>query len=197
MKKGLASLILAVMLVATSAVQAQADIGLKGIGGRLGFVSIESNIGSTLTFGAVADLGTIIPNLGLQANVDFWTKSDEASSRFGTTTATVKSSWRDITLSGRALYEFPVSSPTLTPFAGGGLAFHFYSFDVEYSDNINNPFFNDLDTSSSDLEIGVDLGGGAKFAMSPKMDILAEAYYRIGGADHFAIAVALLFGMGG
>ncbi len=45
----------------------QTDIGLKGIGVKIGYVSPEDPVESTVGFGAVANLGQIISNIKFDA----------------------------------------------------------------------------------------------------------------------------------
>ena len=50
----------------------QANIGFKGIGGKVGLVMPEDPIESTFGLGVVANLGTITPDIHLDAFIDFW-----------------------------------------------------------------------------------------------------------------------------
>ena len=68
---------LTILFVLAFAVTAftQSNIGLNGIGGKIGYVDPEGDMESTIGFGAVADLGTITPKIALEADVFYWGKS--------------------------------------------------------------------------------------------------------------------------
>jgi len=155
---------------------AQSDIGLKGIGGRLGFAMPEDPIDNTIGFGAVADLGTISPVIGLDAFIDFWSK--------GYDVATAEWKYTEIAFGAMAKYLFPVDG-AIKPYAGGGLALHYGK--VSWDD----PYFGDF--SDSDTDLGIHLAGGVEKAFSPSMTGFAEAKYAIGGADYFFISAGVVF----
>ncbi len=153
----------ALIFFLTTSVQAQPGIGFKGIGGKLGLVS-PSAISSTIGFGVFADLGTIAPNIQLEANIDYWSKS-----------TTSISSFRDIAFGGIARYMFDVNNPALKPFAEGGLSLHFLKSDTDEID-----FFGQTaNFSASTTKLGFDLGGGLLYQISPQLDLLAELKYRL------------------
>lgn len=87
-----------------------ADIGFKGIGGKVGLVMPGGFADNTVGFGVLVDLGTIIPSLKLEACADYWSRSysDIASSNV-------------INIGPTAKYHFPISK--FSAFAGGGLVF--------------------------------------------------------------------------
>ena len=98
-------------ILAVAAVGNAADIGLKGIGGKIGLVMPEGGADNTLGLGVVADLGTIVPQLRLEGFADYWGDS------WGT--APYECSWSTITIGGTAKYDFPIEA-AFTPFVGGG-----------------------------------------------------------------------------
>lgn len=51
---------------------ADSDIGLKGIGGRLGIVDPQGAYNSTVTFGMVFDFGTLAPGLHWDGAITYW-----------------------------------------------------------------------------------------------------------------------------
>lgn len=181
-------------IICSASLSAQTEIGLKGIGGKAGLVNIEGNAGSALGFGLIVDLGTIIPNLGIQANIDFWNKTFDNGS-FGNNE--VKAKWRDIAIAVNSQYFFPLSNTAFRPFASGGLALHMFKASTEGVPESNfggQSFGGDVSATSSG--IGFDIGGGALFNMSPRMDLLGELKYRVGEADHLSIKVGALFKLG-
>lgn len=178
---------LALAAVISVPASAQADIGFKGVGGQLGLISIsEGDAGSTIGFGAFAELGTIMPNLALQAGVDFWSKS------WDTGNSDVEYSWRDIAIGAAVRYEFPINNPKLVPYAMGGLALHFFNAEVTSTNN----FFGDFSSDASSTDLGVDLGGGARYKMNDQFTLIGQILYRLADADVFAIMVGGSFALG-
>src|SRR5262249_50614292 len=121
------------------------------------------NLGGTVGVGVFADHGTIVPRLGLESRIDFWSASDEA---FGTKVTT-----SDVTLGARAKYYFEVSHPTLRPFAGAGLGLHLLHSKVDITGFGS--------ASSSDTKLGLDLGGGVAMPMNSAWDFTGELWYGI------------------
>src|SRR5712691_2347988 len=107
---------------ATRTAHTGADFGLKCVGGEVGFVSPE-NINGTFQFGAFASLETIAPGVAMSSHVDYWSHSEGMSG--------VDASIRDITIGLMSVYMFPVTSPKVKPYAGGGLGMHFLNAKVE------------------------------------------------------------------
>src|SRR5262245_29237760 len=56
---------------------AQSDFGFKKLGVAVGFVDPEG-LDGTVSFGALADLGTVAPKIGLEAHGDYWSQSEES-----------------------------------------------------------------------------------------------------------------------
>lgn len=140
----------------------QAELGFNGVGGKLGLVDPE-NVSSVVGFGLFAALGTIAPNIHLEGNLDYWSKSEGA--------AGAEVSFRDLTLGGTVKYMFPSQNSQITPFVVGGLGFHFFRSKVSLG-----PFGS---ASDSETKIGIDVGGGAVYKATPAVDILAELRYRL------------------
>jgi opacity protein-like surface antigen len=152
--------------------QSGADFGLKGIGVEAGLVSPE-DIDATLGFGVFADLGTIAPRVNMTTHLGYWSKT-EGMSGVG------EASLRDIALSVRGRYMFPVSSPRIQPFGGAGLGLHFVHAKVDVPDQIIGGFlFPGFTLEDSQTKVGLDLGGGLAMPMNPKTDLQAEMWYAI------------------
>lgn len=158
----IALLVLACSVTAQNA-RAESNLGLKTAGFQVGFVSPE-DIDATLGFGGFADWGTLAPNLHLVSHLDYWSKSEGSP-------ATGEATLRDITLSLRGKYSFPVSSPRFQPFAGAGVGMHFLKAGFEMS---GFPAVDDAET-----RFGIDVGGGFSAPLSPKADLQAEMWYGI------------------
>ena len=161
------------------------DLGLKRVGGAIGFVDPEG-LGTTFSLGIFADHGNITPNISLESHLDYWGQSD---SYFGT-----ESSLRDIALGARVKYNFVVSNPKIRPFAGAGLGMHFLKAEVTIPPQFGFPG-STVDASST--ELGIHLGGGIGTPLSPRTDLLGETWFGlVDGANSFALRAALSFKLG-
>ncbi len=173
-------MVIVACLVLASYGYAQQDIGLKGAGGKLGLVDPE-NVESVIGIGAFADLGTITPQIQLEGNLDFWSKSYKS---FG-----AEVSFRDIFLGGTVKYMFQTSNPAWRPFAAGGLGFHFVHFK-----NTGSNFAGSVVMEQSDVKIGVDLGGGVFYLLNEQIDLLGELKYRIvSDVNQFTLQAGVLY----
>ena len=162
--------ILAILLLGSfsGSAFAQSNIDLNGIGLKLGFVDPEG-VESVIGFGALADLGTITPNIMLEANLDYWSKSVTSTSSLGS----AEFSFRDLILGGTAKYMFKSGSPKFRPFASGGLAFHFFKATAKSSGTFT------ASSDDSEMKIGIHIGGGLFYNLSPQLDLLADGRYSI------------------
>lgn len=185
MKRITLLLTLAATVLAAPAALAQSDLGLKRIGGAIGFVDPEG-LGTTFSLGLFADHGRLTQNLSLESHIDYWGQSE---SSFGT-----EVSLRDVAVGGRVKYNFVVSNPKLRPFAGAGLGLHFVKAEI----NIPPQFgFPGSTVEASSTELGIHLGGGIGTPLSPKTDLLGETWFGlVDGANSFALRAALSFKLG-
>jgi opacity protein-like surface antigen len=177
---------LAITLSVAGELHAEADIGVKGVGARIGFVSPDGP-DSAIGFGVLVDLGQFTPEIGFQATGDYWSKSEDLG--------LVEWSYSVMSFGARGIYEFATSNDKFSPYAGAGLAFHRRTIDVETPTVNVGGFIVGGSGDISDTEIGLDLVGGAGFAATDKMDIVGEARYRT-GADQFDISAIFLFWFG-
>src|SRR5262245_34506269 len=96
MKKAIVVIGLALFCMAGSQnAWATSDVGFKRLGVDVGIVDPEA-AGSTVGFGAFADLGRIAPDVRLSTHVGYWKKSEN---QFG-----AEASVRDINFAARASY---------------------------------------------------------------------------------------------
>lgn len=177
-------LALAATMLAAPVAHAQAHLGLRGIGGAIGYVSPE-NLDGALTLGAFADCGTITPRIGLETRLDYWSETQGAY----WSEATI----RDITLGARGKYYFEVANPRVRPFAGAGLGIHMLHAQV----TVREPGFPDLTAEDSSTKLGVDLGGGVAMTAGPRADLLGEMWYGIvSDVSQFSLRVGLSYKLG-
>jgi opacity protein-like surface antigen len=183
MKKALVVLGLALFCTVVSQnAWAASNIGFKRLGVDVGMVDPEA-AGSTIGFGARADLGTISPDIHLSTHVNYWNKSEN---QFG-----VEAGLRDISVGARATYNFHMSSGKVQPYVGGGPGVHFFNVKVDV------PFSPGMTVSESETKIGFDLGGGASMPISPKAQAFSELYYTVCDIDQFAFKAGVSFALGG
>lgn len=139
---GLCMLILMGLTFSESAAQ----LGFKGVGGRLGFVSADGDVG-TIVFGGHVNLGEIIPGLALVPSLDYWTESTDVLG--------VSFDQSALSINGDVRYYFPTGG-NIDLFAEGGLGIVRVSVDTQLGDD-------------SKTEIGLNLGGGAEIPFSDNL----------------------------
>jgi opacity protein-like surface antigen len=175
-----------IILMMMSIAYSQADIGLMGVGGKVGYVMPE-DIDNTFGFGLEADMGTIMPNLSLHGFVEYWSKSYDVG--FG---SDADASISVIALGAAAKYHFEMDG-NITPYAGGGLGLNIGKASLEYTD----PFTGQkVDDSDSESDIAIHLLGGASMPLSPQMDGYAELKYVISDVEYFGIFLGINYKMG-
>jgi len=181
--------LITVVLFVANLSYGQANIGFKGIGGKVGFVDPESSIGSTFGLGVVANLGTITPAIHLDAFADYWGKSYDES-MFG---ANAESKCTEIAIGAAAKYYFPMEGSKFKPYAGGGLALTIgkCTFDYQYTDPFTGQT-SDQSSSSSDTELGFRILGGADMELSPGLIGFGEIVYHTNGWDYLGIFVGVV-----
>lgn len=168
----------------------QADIGFKGVGGKIGFVDPESGIESTFGLGVVANLGTITPDIHLGAFIDYWSKSYDAATGLG---YSAEWSWTEIVLGASAKYYFPMEESKFKPFAGGGIGLVYGKTKWDYQGVTTGVgTVGGGSYSSSDTELGFRILGGADMELSPGLFGFGEVVYHIGGADYLGIFVGVI-----
>jgi len=174
-----------VFLLLVSSVFGQDGIGFKGVGAMVGYIDPEGGDNATIAFGGVVDLGFITPNIGLEADILYWSKS------YGPTNAEWKVS--SIGVSAIAKYYFAQQDQQLRPFAGGGLGFNRASASWEYKD----PFTGHTEKESdSDTDLAIEIVGGAKYALSPQIDGFGELRYIIAGDwDYWGIFAGIVYNL--
>lgn len=165
---------------------AVAQFGFMGIGGKLGYVKPEDPIDGTFGLGVVVNLGTIVPAVRLEGNVDYWSKSYDAH-YMGY--AGAEWTYSDLMIGATAKYMIPTQG-TVAPYAGGGVAMHIFSYewkyDYEYYDYIHDQWVTDSgDDSDSETDIGVHAVGGVEMTLSPNLTGSIEGRYAIADPDHF------------
>lgn len=173
------AIILAVVVSVVS-VWASPNIGLKGIGPRIGFVDPNGPDG-TFTLGVVADMGTFAENVPWEIAATWWSSGEEWRSPGG-----VEYDWSytDIALRTTAAYLFDLGGD-LKAYPGGGLALHFMSFDWEgYTGG-----------GESETDISIMLLGGFQFPIAEKWHGQVELQFEFGdeSAEQTNIQLDLIY----
>ena len=182
MKKALVLIGLALFCtVGSQNAWATSDIGFKRLGVDVGIVDPEA-AGSTVGFGAFADLGRIAPDVRLSTHVGYWNKSEN---QFG-----AEASVRDINFAARASYMFHTNSPKFQPYVGAGPSLHLFKVEVSV------PGFPTMSAEQSETKFGVDLGGGTSMPVSPKTDLFGEMWYTLADINEFAFKAGVSFKLG-
>jgi hypothetical protein len=185
-------LLLGILAFCTVQASANSDIGLKGIGVKVGLLVPEDPLDNTFTIGAVADLGTFIPQLHWDVSLQYWS----AGYNQGIFGANYDWSWSDIALKSTVRYFFPVKS-NLEPYLGGGIGMHFYSWKWDYPGYSYGGYVHP-GASLSDTETKFDLHfvGGAQFSLAPNWKLQAEAEYAIADIDQFMLGANIIYILG-
>jgi len=176
-------------LFMTSALFAASDIGLKGVGPQLGYVSPSiGGLGGAIGLGGVVDLGMITPQIGLQGDVLYWSKSNDYVG--------YKWSYSQLYISAIAKYYFEhKKGASLMPYAGGGLGLCIGTWKEEWEVSWYGSHYND---SQSATNLVFQFLGGVKHPFSPKMYGFAEARYSSNSgifASYWGIFAGLVFSL--
>ena len=175
-------------ILAVSNATAQSDLRFKGAGLEVGVVNPE-DLATTIGFGAVVDLGTVVPRVMLEAYLGYWSKSEE---EFG-----IEASVRDLAVGTHAKYLFDVPSTKIRPFAGGGISVHFVSAEVVIPDqNVMGIIIPGSSASDSSTKLGLDLGGEFYAPMTPNMNFVTEIWAGIvSDVNQLALKVGVLYNL--
>jgi len=166
MKRLLVLLPIALLLLTFSSTSfAQMMLGPEGVGAFAGYIKPE-NIDGTIGFGAVVDMGTLVPMLGLELEGLYWSKSKGPSDS--------EWRWRDITLSAHVKYRFPMPTSPVKPYAGGGIGAHFVKAEHEWTHLDQTHTASDTDT-----KFGLHLLGGGEYEATPQVNVFAEVRFSL------------------
>lgn len=188
MRRNSAVIVLTLLALLVGAGAAQADLGLKAIEARLGLADLEGDAGSTFIVSAAADLGKLTPDLGLEFNVDFWSKSwgeDFVDYNWDWT-------WTNIAFLANLRYMFKTGS-SFHPFIFGGAGLHYW--DASWDCPLCGQYDYLLDEGSSGVEFGFDVGGGAEFGSGNMIPVVRAGFNSNGGANYMFIQGGLKFPM--
>jgi len=162
--------VVAVLVLASSVALAQ-QIGFKGVGGGIGYTSVSFSSGASseslggFAISGHAYLGEITSGIGFYPEVLYWHTSKD----FG---AGVTWSVSDFAINANAHYNIKVQGSVM-PYVGAGLGLNFLSSTVQ----VAIPFFGTTEVSGSNTRLGINLLGGADYAVNSKLRIGGELRY--------------------
>lgn len=162
--------LLAITTLGTAEAQ-RSRIQLEGLEFRVDLIDPE-DVSSTVGFSGCADLGLLMPGMGLELGIDFWHKSWDYTDHSDF-------SWTEIAFLGSARYDFPIDSP-LIPFIFGGLNFDIFTASVDPDPGYHG------DTSDTELEFGIHMGGGAEYPITDKVNLTGRVGYNFNGGPDYA-----------
>ncbi|MEE9270933.1 MAG: outer membrane beta-barrel protein [Candidatus Krumholzibacteria bacterium] len=163
----LCAMALLLCVAAATDTHAGANLGMRGVGGRLSFVNPQ-DIDGTIGFDLIADFGTLRPQLALEATLDYWSSEEDRGS--------VSNDVRDIALGARLKHTFNVTNARVRPYVAGGLALHFIRTEVPAMLIGGVPI---PGTDDSDTKLGLDLAGGVGYKTSPNLFVVGELRFRL------------------
>lgn len=164
----------------------QSDLGLMGVGLRIGFLDIGGGAGSTIAFGGLFDLGVIVPNLSLEADVLYWSKSYRSDYQPDS-----KSDMKvhSMSISAVVKYFFFSEFGQLHPYAGAGLGLTFYRESSDTIDRLTRTRSTVYDTA-----LDIHVAGGVKIALSSKITGFGEFRYNIEGyTDYWGVFTGVVY----
>ena len=133
-------------------------------------------------FGGVADLGWLTPQIGLEADLLYWSKSYNSGYFY----ETYNVSYSQFSIDALAKYYFEQKKGSkFHPYAGGGLGLGFWK--VSYPESAH------FAGGVSGTDIVISLLAGSKMALSPKMDGFAEVRYSLGGYDFWGLFAGFVY----
>jgi opacity protein-like surface antigen len=147
---------------------ARSNIGFMGVGGKLGYVDPE-NIDGTFGLGFFVDIGTLVPDLSLEGNVDFWSKSVDICNK--ELDCDEKEECSDLSIGATMRYMIPAQG-NVYPYAGGGPAVHVVQCSRE------SPFSN-RKFDDSDTKIGIHALAG--------IELLFGSNFKAGGELRYSV----------
>jgi opacity protein-like surface antigen len=183
MKRFFGLVVLVALLVSVGSAQ---QIGLKAIGGGIGYTSFSFSSGGTseslggFCFGAVANLGELTPGLSLYPSVIYSSASKDLTGG--------KWSLSDIAINANVKYSFPGQG--VTPYVGGGLGLNLASSTVSY-----NYFGYSGEVSASSTKIGINILAGVEMKVSNMTGFVQAGYSLVSEMNHLQFMAGVMVPM--
>ena len=183
-------LAVAVILLTVSALSF-GQIGLKGIGGGLGFITSSMDNGngtstslSGFLIAAHADLGEVAKDISLWPDITYWSASKDP----------VKLS--DFAINVNAHYSIAMEGQ-MKPYVGAGLGYNSYSTTVTIpSYTILGFTYGGGTATGSASRLGINLLAGINYKLNDMLTLLVEPRYVIASDfNHFTVKVGVTYAM--
>lgn len=181
----------AVCMMLAGTAKAETNIALQGIGLKAGVVNPE-NVDATFGASLLFDLGTVSQRVAMQSYMGYWSQTTSVGYGYD---AGVK----DFNFGGKAMYMFPVTNPTIQPYAGAGLGFHVVNAHVDspavyFGGTLMAPATTLSDTN---LKVGLDLGGGLKIDRGNRFAFVGDFWYTVvSDVNHFSLMLGAVYMFG-
>ena len=181
-------IMLLVALVALVAVVGNAQqIGLKGIGGEVGYnsFSFASESFGGFVVGAVADLGEVSPGIALYPSATYASASKSFPG----------GDWKVSDLAINANVKYAFKGGNITPYVGAGLGLNFVSTTV------TTPSYSLFGTTyggsitGSDTKIGINLLAGAQMPVGSMTGFVQAGYNLVSDVNHLQIVAGVMVPM--
>ena len=169
-----------ILLMLVSATFGQSNLGSFGVGGKIGIVDPEGNANLTFAFGGIVDFGTIITNLGIEADFTHWSRTQS----LGEYTSKISSSC----LAFIVKYYFLPESKKLRPYVGAGFGLSRERKSVAWILPVAT------ETSETSFDLSTHVVGGLKQSLSSKIIGFAELRYsEATNFDYWGLFVGVIF----
>lgn len=180
------ALALAICIFATAGSANASGLTFRGVGGSVNIVNPE-DFDATIGVGFLVDLGTINTVWGLESFAGYWSQSESA---FGT-----EVSVSDFVIGGRGKYLFRVSHPSIQPYAGAGLGFHFVTAGVEIAPyDFGGIIVPGTSIEDTEFKVGLDLGGGLTVDINDNLAFLGDSWLTfVSDVSQFSLRLGLLY----
>jgi opacity protein-like surface antigen len=185
MKRFFGLVVLVALLVSVGSAQ---QIGLKAIGGGVGYTSFSLSSGGSseslggFAIGAVANLGEVTQGLSLYPSVIYSSASKDVNS----------AKWKlsDFAVNANVKYSFKAEG--VTPYVGGGLGLNFVSSTITIPGFLG---FGGGELSSSDTKIGINLLGGVEMKFGNMTGFVQAGYNIVSDMGHLQFLAGVMVPM--
>ena len=150
------------------------ELGLFGVAGKIGGLYLIDGYGITPGFGLWGDIGTIAPNIPIDAGLEYWNggKPDKG---------------KTVHMRNIAVYltiKVKIEINKWAPFLGGGLGVNMYS--KIYPEEWNQP-----DEKNTNLELHIDMG--VRYPIHRKIDIEGRFKANFSDVSAYGIYTSAIF----
>lgn len=181
----------AILAVCSFALAGSADaagLAVRGVGGHLTIASPE-NVDATIGLGFLLDMNVVNTQFGVESYASYWSKTE---SSYG-----IEASVSDFAFGGRGKYTFVTSSPSVRPYLGAGLGFHFVTAGLDIpAYDFGGTIIPATSVSDTNLKVGLDIGGGATWDVGNRVSLLTDAWgVIVSDVNQFMFRLGMIYRM--